>query len=385
MKPAEAEQIDIPGLDVRRAKRYSHTRLALLGLSTLLTLAKLAWFAGDQRSLRLKRFVEQHAPDRRLAVPTYLAVITALGWLSSLPLGFFGGHFVERRFGLTTQSARGWLVDQVKALLVSLLIQPFLLTLAYGTIRRRPRDWWLILATGSVPLVVLFTNLAPVLLMPLFNRIVPIRDEALADRLRLLARGSGVPVSAIYEMDMSRQSEKPNAMFAGLGNTKRIVLGDTLLEHFPADEIEAVVAHELGHQVRGDIWRMIGFGAGTGFFSFWLMSKLAPEAVHWTRAKTGVDDLGNEASAPVLAMVASAVAMLVMPLQAAFSRRIERRADRCAVHLTGDGDAFVRALQRLAARSLADPDPPKPVVVFLSTHPPIAERIRAVKAMDRVR
>jgi STE24 endopeptidase len=130
--------------------------------------------------------------------------------------------------------------------------------------RRRPRDWWLILSGAAVPLTVVLSNLAPVLLMPLFNRFDPLRDEALASRVRALADRSGVRISDVFEMDMSRQGEKPNAMFTGLGNTKRIVLGDTLLSKFPEDEVEAVVAHELGHQVNGDIWRLIGFGAGGG-------------------------------------------------------------------------------------------------------------------------
>jgi STE24 endopeptidase len=375
-----APQLDIPVLDVAKAKRYNRARLAFLGLSTIWSLTRLAWLAADRRALRLRGRADRYVPDRRLRAPAFFAIVTALGWLASLPLGFLGGHLVERRFGLTTQSGRGWLLDQVKALLVSLTIQPPLLTLAYVTIRRRPRDWWLILAAGAVPLIVVFANLAPVLLMPLFNRIVPLRDEAMADRLRQLALRGGVSISDVYEIDMSRQSEKPNAMFAGLGNTKRIALGDTLLERFPSDEIDAVVAHELAHQVHGDVWRLIGFGAGSGFFAAWMVGKLMPAVIRLTRLRTGVDDLGNEASLPVLALVASAVGLVLMPLQAAFSRSIERRADQFAIALTGDRAAYARALRRLAAQSLADPDPPMLVVLFLYSHPPVAERILAATA-----
>src|SRR5215216_1415252 len=379
-KKAQPEvDVAIPGLDVAKAKRYSRTKLAALLLSTLWTLARLAWFASDRRAVRLKASIVSGLPDRRLAAPVFFTATMVLSWLSSLPVAYFGGHEVERRFGLTKQSTRGWLGDQVKSLLLGVLLQTPLLTAAYAVIRRRPRDWWLIIAGASVPVTVALSNLAPVLLMPLFNRFQPLRDEALAGRVRALAARSGVRISDVYEMDMSRQSEKPNAMFTGLGNTKRIVLGDTLLAGFAEDEIEAVVAHELGHQVHGDIWRLIGFGAGAGFGLAWLLSRIAPLAVRRTSEQTGVSELTDEASLPVLALLMTAMGFVLMPMQAAFSRAMERRADRFAVELTRNGEAYARAMEGLAAQSLADPDPPRPVVVMLYSHPPIVERIRAAR------
>jgi len=371
--------VAIPGLDVAKAKRYSHTKLAALLLSTLWTLARLAWFASDRRAARLQASIASGIPNRRLAAPAFFTAITALSWLSSLPVAYFGSHEVERRFGLTKQSSRGWLGDQAKSLLLGVLLQTPLLTAAYAVIRRRPRDWWLIIAGASVPLTVALSNLAPVLLMPLFNRFQPLRDEALAGQVRALAARGGVRISDVYEMDMSRQSEKPNAMFTGLGSTKRIVLGDTLLARFPPDQIEAIIAHELAHQVHGDIWRLIGFGAGAGFGMAWLLSRIAPLAVRRTSEQTGVSELADEASLPVLALLMTAMGFVLMPMQAAFSRAIERRADRFAVELTRNGEAYARAMEGLAARSLADPDPPRPVVVMLYSHPPIVERIRAAR------
>jgi STE24 endopeptidase len=383
MKRVQTEAVEIPGLDVAKAKRYSRTKLAVLLLSTLWSVARLAWFASDRRAARLKASIARGVPERRLAAPAFFTVTMALSWLSSLPVAYVGGYQVERRFGLTRQSTSGWLGDQAKGLLIGLLLQTPLLTAAYTVMRRRPRDWWLIIAGASVPLTVALGNLAPVLLMPLFNRFQPLRDEALAARVRELAARSGVRISDVYEMDMSRQSEKPNAMFTGLGNTKRIVLGDTLLAGFSPDEVEAVVAHELGHQVHGDIWRLIGFGAGAGFGMAWLLSRIAPAAVRQSRERTGVSEVADEASLPLLALLMTAMGLILMPVQAAFSRAMERRADRFAVALTRNGDAYARAMEGLAAQSLADPDPPRPVVVMLYSHPPIVERIRAAREATR--
>jgi STE24 endopeptidase len=383
MKRTECEAIEIPGLDVARAKRYSRTRLAVLLLSTLWTVVRLAWFASDRRAARLNASIARGLPDRRLAAPAYFTATMALSWLSGLPVAFFGDHEVERRFGLTKQSAGGWFGDQAKSLLLGALLQTPLLTAAYADIRRRPHDWWLIIAGASVPLTVALGNLAPVLLMPLFNTYQLLRDEPLAARVRALAARGGVQISDVYEMDMSRQSEKPNAMFTGLGNTKRIVLGDTLLAQFPDDEVEAVVAHELGHQVHGDIWRLIGFGAGAGFGTAWLLSRIAPPTLRRTRERTGVSEVADEASLPVLALLMTAMGLVLMPVQAAFSRVLERRADRFAVELTGNGEAYAQAMERLATQALADPDPPRPVVVMLYSHPPIVERIRAARNASR--
>jgi STE24 endopeptidase len=379
MKRAQPEVVKIPGLDAAKAKRYSRTKLVVLLLSTLWTVVRLAWFASDRRATWLKASIARGVPDRRLAAPAFFALTMVLSWLSSLPVAYLGGHEVERRFGLTKQSTGGWLGDQAKGLLLGVLLQTPLLTAAYAVIRRRPRDWWLIIAGASVPLTVALSNLAPVLLMPLFNRFQPLRDETLAARVRALAAHSGVQISDVFEMDMSRQSEKPNAMFTGLGNTKRIVLGDTLLAGFSQDEVEAVVAHELGHQVHGDIWRLIGFGAGAGFGTAWLLSQIAPRAVWRTRERTGVSEVADEASLPVLALLMTAMGLVLMPVQAAFSRAMERRADRFAVELTRNGEAYARAMEGLAAQSLADPEPPRPVVVMLYSHPPIVERIRAAR------
>lgn len=383
MTKADTDRIDIPGLDVAKAKRYSRTRLVVLIASTLWSVVRLAWFASDSRALRLKEAIDRLLPDRRLTAPVFIALTTALSWLSALPISYIGGHAVERRFGLTKQTASGWVGDQLKGLLVGVLLQTPLLTAAFAVIRRRTRDWWLILAAASVPLTVVLSNLAPVLLMPLFNRFDPLRDEALAARIRALASRSGVRISDVFEMDMSRQSEKPNAMFTGLGNTKRIVLGDTLLSKFSEDEIEAVVAHELGHQVHGDIWRLIGFGAGAGFGLAWLLSRVSPPVLRRTSRQTGVTAPGDEASLPVLALLLTAMGFVMMPIQAAFSRAIERRTDRFAVELTRNGEAYAHAMERLAAESLADPDPPRPVVLMLYSHPPIVERIRAARKTER--
>lgn len=374
------EPVVIPGLDIPKAKRYSRVRLGLLGASLAWSVGSMAWLARQQRAKRLQQRIAEVMPDERLVAPAFLATVGAGSWLAGLPLAYVSGLAVERAFGLTKQSTPDWFVEQVKGLAVGTALQTPLMTAAFIVIRRRPHDWWLILAGATVPLMVVLSNLAPVLLMPLFNKFTPLGDDRLRDQLLALTERSGVKVADIYEMDMSRQSEKPNAMFTGIGNTKRIVLGDTLLRDFTPDEISGVVAHELGHQVHGDIWRLIAMGGAMGFGGAWLLSRLAPQVVTATSDETGVSEVGDEAAYPLLAILGTGLGFLAAPLSSAVSRWMERRADRYAIGLTRDPEGYAQAMERLAATALADPDPPRPVVVMLYSHPPIAERIRAARA-----
>lgn len=373
------EPIVIPGLDVAKAKRYSAIQLVSLLVTTAWSVLRLIWFADQRRAVRLKGRLERVLPDRRFVGPTFLAAAAILSWVSSLPLAYLSGYLVERRFGLTRQRPRGWFGDRVKALLLGLALQTPLLMAVFGVIRRRPHDWWLVLSAAAAPLAAIFSYLAPTVIMPRFNTFLPLRDPELATRVRALADKSGVQISDVYEMDMSRQSEKPNAFFTGMGHTKRIVLGDTLLERFDGNEIEGVVAHELGHQVHGDIWRTIGFSTVGGFGTAWALSRLAPVLLRRSGQRTGVTQIGDEASLPMLALVMTGLGFLLMPIQAAFSRAIERRTDRYAISLTGDWEGYARAMEKLAAQSLADPEPTPLVVFMLFSHPPIAERIRAAR------
>lgn len=372
--------ITIPGLDVDKAKRYSRVRLGLFVASTLVGVARSLWWTDRRRARRLKESISRSVPDQRLTGPAFLVAMSFLSWVASLPLSYVGGHLVERRFGLTRQTTTGWLGDAAKGLGLSLALQVPLLAGAFAVIRRRPHDWWLILSGIAVPLSVLAGNLAPVLIMPLFNRFEPIGDQALRGRIQDLARRAGVEIADVYQMDMSKQSEKPNAFFTGLGRSKRIVLGDTLLERFEPAEIDAVVAHELGHQVHGDLWRRIGLSGGLGFATAYGLHRLLPGLIRRTSSRTGVTVIGDEAVLPLISLMLSGLGLVLGPLLAAYSRAIERRTDRFALHLTGDGPAYAATMERLATQSLADPAPPAPVVLLLYSHPPIAERIAAARA-----
>jgi STE24 endopeptidase len=362
-----------------RAREYSRTkdRLALISMAIGLLASASFVFTSAAR-----RFNERMLPASGASVfqrTRYALVLSFISWLASLPLSFFNGHVIEKRYGLSNQPAAGWAIDTLKAKAISTPVEVGIIEGIYATIRRWPGKWWLVCAGAVIPLTTVFAQLFPVLILPRFNKYEPLEDEELANRLRDLTDRAGVPVADVLQMDMSRRTSKANAFFAGIGGTKRIVLADTMLAEFTPEEIEGVVAHEAAHQVHKDIWKGIAFSAIFTLVTAWLVDLVARRILRFAPSLTGTSELANPRSLPVIGLIMSITGLLLTPLQLAWSRSIERKADRYAIDLTGNPLAYASAMNRLAETNLADPNPPRPITVLLHSHPPLAERIAAAE------
>ncbi|MDQ2740918.1 MAG: M48 family metallopeptidase [Chloroflexota bacterium] len=366
-----------------RAIRYSRIR-------EWLTLVDLLWgmlgsilILATGTSARLRDRAERLAPGRLGPALPYALGVIPLSYLSSLPLSYLSGFVVEHRFGLSNQSPKAWFVEQLKGLGVSLLLILPIVQGAVWVIQRYRRRWWAILSGLTIPFAVILANLAPVLLMPIFNKFEPLHDLAMAERIKRLAAGQGVKVSEVLQMDMSKQTKKANAFFTGMGNTKRIVLGDTLLDEFTPDEVEVVLAHELGHQVHRDLWKLIGLQAPMTLATFYAVHRLLPAALRrfgkrfGLRAdRGGTGPAGDVAVLPLMALLGSTTSLALMPLVNAINRRfVEHRADEYALALTGKREPFISAMRKLARMNLSNPKPSALIKYLFYSHPPIGERI----------
>ena len=368
--------------DEQRAREYSRTkdRLSLLGIAVSLLFGSAFVFSGLSRRLAdLLLPAEGASAVQRLR---YTAALSALTTLAGLPLRYYSSFVVERRYGLSTQDWLSWAADVVKGTAIGLPLELGLVEGLYAAMRRWPQRWWLAVSAAVIPLTAIMSHLFPVLIAPRFNRYEPLRDEALAARLRDLTARAGIPVADVMQMDMSRRTTKANAFFAGLGRTKRIVLADTMLESFTPEEIEGIVAHEAAHQVHKDIWRFIGLAGLTTLATTAAVNVLASGLLRRMPSLAGTDRLESSRSLPVLGVVMSLVGALVSPLQLAYSRQIERRADRYAIRLTGNPRGYAGAMRKLAAQNLADPSPSRAATLILHSHPPLAERIAAAQAAE---
>ena len=265
------------------------------------------------------------------------------------------------------------MIDQLKSFALSLLLGIPIAEVLYWLLRAYPTTWWIFGGMFLLFLTIILGQLAPVLIVPLFYTLTPLDDEELRRRIERLAQRVGVRIADVYTIDLSSRTRAANAMVMGLGRTKRIALGDTLYNEYDADEIETILAHELGHQVHHDLELGILVQSLLTFGGLYLAHRF----LQWGVGVFGLKGVADIAGLPLFVLAMSLFALITMPLGNAYSRWRERLADAFALRTTGKPEAFARAMTRLANQNLAEADPPRWVVWLLYSHPPIRERIEA--------
>ena len=355
------------------AKQYSRIKRRLWLVDNLFSAAYiLAWlFFGW--SIALREWLTTITTNEWLLVAFYIAIFGGISAIINLPLGYYSGFILPHRFDQSNQTLKDWIIDQLKGLAIGAPLGLILLELFYLALRVTGDLWWLWVAGGMLVFSVLISNLAPILIMPLFNKYVPLGDEhkELADRLMRLAERANTKVRGVFKFDMSKRTKSANAALTGIGNTRRIILGDTLINEFSLDEIETVLAHELGHQVHKDIPLFIAFGTFTTTIGFYLASL----GMNWVVSYFGFSSVSDPAAFPALMLILSIYGLLTSPLDNAISRWRENMADDYALSSTQKGQAFASAFTRLANQNLGEIDPEKWVVFMFYSHPPLGERI----------
>jgi STE24 endopeptidase len=355
------------------AKEYARIRRRLWLVDTSITaLYALLWlFLGW--SVLLRDWLSGYTSNPWLLVPAFAAFYGGIMFLINLPMSYYSGFTLPHKYDQSTQSLKDWVVDQLKGMAIALPIGLILLEGVYAFLRQFPDTWWLWTAVALLVFQVVLANLAPVLIAPIFNKYIPLGEEHadLAERLMRLAERAKTKVKGVYKFDMSKRTKAANAALTGIGNTRRIVLGDTLINEFTPDEIETVLAHELGHHVHKDIPILIAFGTVMTLVGLYLASLV----MNWAVGYFGFLSVADPAAMPMLELVLGAYGLVIMPLENAVSRWRERMADQYALQTTGKAEAFSSAFTRLANQNLGEVDPERWVVVMFYSHPPLGERI----------
>lgn len=362
----------------KQAKQYARIRrrLWLVG-NAISAVYALAWlFLGWAVSLR--EWLTTLMTNEWMLVAAFVIIFGGISYLIKLPIAYYSGFLLPHRFDESTQTLKGWIVDQLKELAVRTPLILLLLELLYLSLRLTGDLWWLWAAGGLLVFNVLFVNLAPILILPLFNKFVPLEDEhrELADRLLALAERANTKVRGVFKFDVSRRTKLANAALTGIGNTRRIVLGDTLINEFSVDEVETVLAHELGHHVNRDIPLLITTGTLLTAGGLYLASL----GMKWAIGYFGFSGVADVAAFPALMLILGVYGLVTMPIENAVSRWRERKADKYALQATGKKEAFASALTRLANQNLEEVDPEKWVVFLFYSHPPLGERIAKAQA-----
>ena len=306
-----------------RAKQYSRSKLATGILRLAVGFVFLLAFLFSGASQELYGLWRSLSKSYHLQLSGYLLVLSAGYYLLFLGLDFYGDVVLERRYGLSNQTTAGWLVRSAKEWGLSTLLIVGVLNLLYAVIRGLPHWWWLVAAIGWFVLLVLISKITPAVIVPLFYKMVPLQNSELADRLLALAGRCGVRVQRVFEIQLSKETNKANAAVVGWGRNRRILIGDTLLTLCSDDEIEAVFAHELGHVALHHTWKLLAGSAASFVIGFYLLYLLlGPSA-----AALGFAGPADIAAVPLLLLWIAVFGFLSRPLQTAYSRHLEKQAD----------------------------------------------------------
>jgi len=355
----------------RLARRYEREKrwLGLAGLASSLILLLAFYFSGLSSWLAYLKW----GSTLIVTVLIYVLVFQIIMTVFSFPLSFYRGYIHEHRWNFSNHTVKSWLWEQVKAFWVGFVIFSLLLGLLLWVMSMSPTYWWLISGLSMALVSVFFATIFPVVIFPLFNKYTPIENKELTLALEKILSKGGLKSSGFFKEDMSRQTKKENAFLAGLGKTRRVVLGDNLLDHMSVPEIVSIMAHEVGHFRHKHIWTNIMIGTGQQLIVFFLvnlsMKVLFPDFLSSTRT--------NLTLLPLFFLLIGGISgFFFTPLNQILSRRFERKADRYALANISNPKDFMTALAGLADRNLSNAYPEWWIKLLYYSHPPIGERLQ---------
>ena len=361
------------------ARRYHRRQLVLSLVGFVLTVAVLVAWLATGTAAALADALAVRLPWRAGVVALMLAAVGGSAAVLTFPLDVLSGYVLPRRAGLLSQSVAGWLADKAKAAALGGVLGLLAFELFYVLLAWSPTRWWLWSAGVLAAASVLLAAVVPVWIVPLFYRLTPLEDATLRARLLALAERAGVHAAEVSVADFSRKGRTANAAVVGLGRTRRILVSDTLLGGFPPEEVEVVLAHELAHHARGHLPK----GLGVQVVLLVAVFALAHGGLTAGIAPLGLRDAADPAGLPWLVLLLSSLGVLVAPLGAAWSRRLEREADAAALEVTRAPGAFVAAMERLGRLNLAERRPSRLKELLFATHPSLEERIATAQALER--
>jgi len=352
----------------KKAREYARITRRLFFIDLALGAVFLFVLLFGELSSGLRNFLD--FPQSARVALYFLIVVVSYGIVSA-PLDFYRGFILPHRYGLSRQSLRSWLADEAKGGILALTLGTALVVVIYVFLETFPQTWWLLAFAFMVLVTVVLTNLAPVLILPLFFKTEPLADQELRKRLFSLAERSHIKIRNVFQIRLSSKTTAGNAMLMGWGNTRRIVIGDTMLQRYSPEEIEVVMAHELGHHRHGDIVRLMVAQSALMLLGFYLMNLI----LNWAVPRLDMSGISDVAALPLLALVGAAFALVLMPLSNAYSRHLEESADRYSLAATKNPEAFAAMLTKLTDQNLSESEPSRWSELLFYDHPPYSKRL----------
>lgn len=368
-----AAETGIDAATQERAKRYQHRKRVISWASNILLLVFLLAVYATGLSTALAEALTNRWGFWGSSI-SYFALLFVIAMLLRAPFDYKNDFLIEKEYGFSTQTQAGWAKDLLKGWALNFIILGIAALFTLWALQAIPKLWWLVVGLGYVVLVVVLGQLFPVLILPIFYKLKPLQNHPLQEKIEQFLQRGGLRAQGIYEMAASEKTTKENAMLAGLGNTKRVILFDTLLRNRTLDEVEVVVAHEVGHSYYRHTWTLIFsqalFFLLTIFVLDLIMVQIEPRFAPEQRTLTTI-----LAALPVMLVVFSVLSFLLKPLTLFISRHCERQADTFALDATGKPHALIHFWVDMARRQLSDAYPHPLIKLFYYSHPPLSERI----------
>lgn len=365
---------------VDNAKKYNNIKLAIgigEGIAGLILILLFIWLGYSQK---LENYLSGFIDNQYLLFISFVLVTGFAGSILSFPVSYYSGFYLEHKYKLSNQTFGKWIGEGMKGLAVSVVIGvPILLTFYY-LLNTFYSLWWLPFAVIMFFVSVVLSQIFPVLIFPIFYKVTPLDNNELKQRITSLATNARIKVENIYKFNMSKNTKKANAAFTGLGKTKRIILGDTLLDNYSEDEIETVIAHELGHYKKKHIIKNIFIGTASSFLTLFLIALLYENSLRWF----GFNSITQVAALPLLAIWSMLIGIIQTPLGNILSRKFEYEADEYAIKETQKAEVFAETLTKLNEQNLGDKEPHPFVEWFFYSHPSIKNRIKAIELLSSV-
>jgi len=356
------------------SKKYNNTKLFIGIAKGIISFILLFLFVQLGYSLMLEDYIRSFTQNDYYVFIIYVFAIGIISSILFAPVNFYTGFYLEHKYNLSNQTFKKYILENIKSILVGLVIGVPILLQFFFVLNQFKDLWWLIFASAMFLISVVLSQIFPILIMPIFYKIIPLNDEELKTRITKLAEGAGITVQNVFSFNMSKNTKKANAAFTGLGKTKRIILGDTLLNDYSKDEIETVIAHELGHYKHKHIQKNILFGTVTSFLTFFIISLLYKNSLSWF----DFNSILQIAALPILSLWAMVIGLIQTPISNILSRKYEYEADRYAIQSTRKPDSFINTLNKLTDQNLGDRQPHPFVEWFYYSHPSIKNRIDAI-------
>jgi STE24 endopeptidase len=363
----------IPGED--RAKRYSELKHKLSIRKSLLSFCVLFFIFISGLSKEFEKISYSFSHNDYFALLVFVFLIGLVEGVVTFPLSFYSAFIIEHKFNLSNQTLFSYFKEELKGFAVGAVLGIPVILIFYYIIKNYPSVWWLIMGIVLFIFSTLVARIMPVLILPLFYKFKPVENESLNKKILALSEKTGVRIKGVFTFNMSKDTKKANAAFTGLGKSKRIILGDTLLENFTENEIESVFAHELGHYRMKHIRKLLLLSTVITFSGLYLTSLLYSKSLSFFY----IPNVWTLSALPLLLLYLFAFFTVISPLSNYVSRRFEWQADKFALQICSDNLSFASALEKLAEQNLSDKNPKKKTEILFHSHPSLSKRIDYAK------